>query len=193
VGDNRFSSAARSRLFIMMEEVSALLQKAQGAFSTLRRNFDDIHRRRQDALRAQQNALQELLESFVDAIVVTDRERRLVAANPKALDLFGISEFNMKQFTVDAFVSYGEAPDFDESKLLFKRREERHGKCTIRRLDGNLRFAEYVFVPHVVPRRHLFRFLNIIPQRTPLLRFVAKDEAFQTANPLEPSDFHSPS
>jgi PAS domain S-box-containing protein len=191
VGDNRFSSTARSRLFVMVEEVSALLHKGQEALTTLWRNFEDIHRRRQEALRTRQNALQELLESFVDAIVVTDGKRRFVATNPKALDLFGISEFNMKQFTVDAFLSYGQVLDFDEDKPLFKRREERHGKCTIRRLDGSLRFAEYIFVPHVVPRRHLFRFLKIIPQRTPLLRLVARDSTNQTANTLEPTDFHT--
>jgi PAS domain S-box-containing protein len=190
MGDKR-SSAARSRLFLVLEGASALLQKVLEALATLRRNFNDIHRKRQEALRTRQNALQELLESVADAIVVTDAERRLVATNPKALDLFGISEFNLKHFTVDAFLSYGQIPDFCESAPLFKRREERYGSCTIRRLDGNLRFAEYIFVPYVVPRRHLFRFFNVVPQRTPLLRFVAHYSASQTADTPEPTGFYS--
>jgi hypothetical protein len=66
----------------------------------------------------------------------------------------------MQEFTIDAFLSFDQIQVFEQNTLLFKRRAGRYGKCTIRRLDGSLRVTEYVYVPNVVPRRHLFRFLR---------------------------------
>jgi PAS domain S-box-containing protein len=105
--------------------------------------------------------LQKLLASSPDAIVVTNVDRSFVAANPKALDLFGVSETNMKKFTIDAFLLHYQFLYIAGHTLPFKGREKRHGECKIRRLDGSLRVAEYIFVANVVPNRHLCRFRNV--------------------------------
>jgi len=105
--------------------------------------------------------LRKLLASSLDAIVVTNVDRRFVAANPKALDLFGVSEANMKKFTIDAFLSHGQTLSFAGRGSPFIRREKRDGECKIRRLDGSLRAAEYIFVANFVPNRHLCRFRNV--------------------------------
>jgi PAS domain S-box-containing protein len=105
--------------------------------------------------------LRKLLANAIDAVVVTDDDHRFVAANPKALDLFGISETNLRNFTIDAFLLRGQILYFDGNGSPFIGREERHGECKIRRMDGSLRAAEYIFAANFVPRRHLCRFLNI--------------------------------
>lgn len=118
---------------------------------------------RQD-LHARENELRELLASSLDAVIVTNNRRRFVTANPKALDLFGVSEKNLGKFTIDVFLAHGQIPHFDRSGSPFMRRQERHGICKIRRLDGSLRVVEYAFVANFVPFRHLCRFRDVTPQ-----------------------------
>ena len=121
----------------------------------------DKPRRLRKALRTRENDLRKLLANALDAVVVTDDDHRFVAANPKALDLFGVSETNSRNFTIDAFLPRGQILYFDGNGSPFIGREERHGECKIRRMDGSLRAAEYSFVANFVPRRHLCRFHNV--------------------------------
>src|SRR4029077_16197201 len=122
------------------------------------RGFAEKHRRLREALREREDGLQKLLASSPDAIVVTNADHRLVAANPRALALFGISEANMGKFTIDAFLPHEQILDFDGKRPPFAKREERHGKCRVRRLNGSLRIAEYTFLTNCSGRRHLSRF-----------------------------------
>ena len=107
-----------------------------------------------------ENDLQQLLSSSQDAVVVTSVDHRFVAANPRALSLFGISERNMKMFTIDAFLSRRQIPLFDEIGASFTSGKERCGECKIRRLDGSSGVAEYIFVANYVPFLHVCRFHN---------------------------------
>jgi len=151
----------KSRLFIVLEHMAIQLQRAQNKFTGLGRSVAEKPRRLREALRDRDNGLRKLLASYHDAIVVTNDDHRFVAASPKALDLFGISETNMREFTIDAFLPDGQMLGFKADGTPFVRREERHGKCKIRRLDGSVRVAEYVFVTNFVPFRHLSRFHDI--------------------------------
>ena len=149
------------RVFIGLGQVAIHLQQAQSTLVTLGRNVAGKPRRLQEALRSRENDLRQLLASSHDAVVVTDIGRRFVDANPKALDLFGVSEANMRKFTVDTFLSRGQIRKFDGNVSPFRRRNARYGKCEIRRLDGSLRVAECRFFANFVPFRHLYRFRNI--------------------------------
>jgi PAS domain S-box-containing protein len=151
----------RSGLFIALEQVTIHLQQAQKALTRLGRSVADKHRRLQEALRERENRLRNLLASSVDAIIVTNSDRSFVAANPKALDLFGISEKNMRKFTIDAFLPHGQILDFEINGPPFVRGEKRSGKCNIRRLDGSVRIVEYTFIANFVPGRHLSRFRDV--------------------------------
>ena len=157
----------RSQLFAALRQMTVYLQRTQNTLLRLAGSIAEKRRRLQEALRAREDDLRELLASSLDAIVVTNGDRRFVAANPKALDLFGISEANMRKFTIDAFVPCGQILDFDAGPP-FIGQEERSGNCRIRRLDGSLRVAEYIFVANFVPLRHLCRFLNIKTLRSNL-------------------------
>jgi PAS domain S-box-containing protein len=129
------------------------------------KSFAETRRRLQETLREREDGLRRLLANSPDAIVVTNGDHRLVAANPRALDLFGISEANMGKFTLDAFLPHAQILDFDSNGPPFKKREERHGKCKVRRLDGSLRATEYTFVTNFAGRRHLSRFHDVAPKR----------------------------
>ena len=153
----------RSGLLIALEQMAVHLQRAQNTLTRLARSAAEKPRRLQEALHEREVGLRRLLASSPDAIVVTNGDHRLVAANPKALGLFGISERNMKKFTIDAFLPYGQILDFDANRPPFIRREERRGKCKIRRLDGSVRFAEYVFIANFAPLRHLSTFHETTP------------------------------
>jgi PAS domain-containing protein len=102
--------------------------------------------RLREALRVKENDLRDLLANFFDPVVVTDVGCRFVAANQKGLDLFGVSETNMRMFNIDAFISVGQTAYFDGNGTPFIGRTERHGQCNIKRLDGSLRAAEYMVV-----------------------------------------------
>jgi len=145
-----------SQVSAASKQVAMKLQKAQNALTGVARTIADKPRRKREARWARENELGSLLASSLDAIVVTDSDRRLVAANAKALELFGISESNIRNFTLDAFV-----PNFDWNGSSFESQEVRLNRCKIRRLDGALRVAECQFIAGIVPRRYLCKFLNV--------------------------------
>jgi PAS domain-containing protein len=157
----------RSQVFIASGHA---LQRAQDTITGLGKSVADKPRKLQKSLRARENDLRRLLASSIDAIVVTDADHRLVAANSKALDLLGVSEANLSKFTIDAFLSFGQVPYFDGNGSPFPGREKRQGECKIRRLDGSLRAAEYVFVANFVPYRHLCKFHNV---KTNQVKFIS--------------------
>ena len=170
----------RFQLFAASERATAHLRQAQNTLGKLGRSAFEKPRRLQKVLRARENNLRRLLTGSLDAIIMMDVDRRFVAANPKALDLFGVSETNMKKFTIDAFLSRSETLYFNGNGSPFKGREERHGECKIRRLDGGLRVAEYIFVANFAPHRHLCRFRNVKRLRSNLLNSTRTTAMVQT-------------
>lgn len=145
----------RGLLLSGLVPAKAHLGRARDMLTRLRKRADNSRN-----LRASEKDLRRLLANSPDAVVVTSTDRRLVEANPKGLSLFGISETNMTMFTLDVFFSRGQIPRFAENGASFTNRNERHGECKIRRLDGSLRVAEFAFIPNYVPFLHVFRFQN---------------------------------
>jgi PAS domain S-box-containing protein len=148
-----------SQVVIALNKKTVHLQRAQQTFKRLGRSAVD---KLQEARRTRENELRKLLANSLDAIVVTDSDHRLVCANQKALDLFGVSQMNMRKFTIDTFLSHCQSLDL-RRKWFAIRRDERYGKCKISRLDGNLRVAEYIFVPNFISRQDLYRFDHVAP------------------------------
>jgi len=158
-----------SQLFATSKHVTLHLWQAQTTLTRLGRRVVDKPQKLREALHTRENDLRKLLASPLDAVVVTDVDHRFVAANRKALDLFGVSEANLRNFTIDAFFPRGQILYFNGNSSPFIGREERHGECKIRRMDGSLRAAEYSFVANFVPRRHLCRFRNV---KTTQVKFI---------------------
>jgi len=155
---------SRSKLSSAFEQEAARLRRAQSTLRGLLNRVIEKPRRLRQELHEREKELRDLLASSLDPIVVTNDNRRFVAANQKALELFGVSEKNLGSFTIDVFFLHGPKLGFDGRASLFMSRQERHAKCKIRRLDGSLRFAECVFVANFVPCRHLCRFYDVTPQ-----------------------------
>ena len=156
------ASIALELLFVALKEMKVHLHRAQKTLTRLGGSDIDKPRRLQ-ARRTKEDDLRKLLVENLDyAIVVTNGDRRLVYANPKALDLFGVSELNVRKFSIDTFLSHCQILEFRRKWFLI-RRGERYGKCEISRLDGSLRVAEYVLVADVIPHLHLYSFLNVAP------------------------------
>jgi PAS domain S-box-containing protein len=156
------ASIALEQLFVALKEMTVHLHRAQKTLTRL--GSSDIAKpRRLQARRTKEDDLRNLLlENFDYAIVVTNGDRRLVYANPKALDLFGVSELNVRKFSIDTFLSHCQILELRRKWFLI-RRDERYGKCKISRLDGSLRVAEYILVANVIPFQHLYSFMNIAP------------------------------
>ena len=153
------------RLIIELKQIKIPLQRAHRAITKLVRDVADKRRRLRETLRARENDLRNLLTTSLDAIVVTDGDRRFIAANSRALNLFGVSHRNITMFTMDAFLRDRHVVELDENGPLFKNCKEKHGECEIKSLTGSLLVAEYTFVANVVSQRHLYRFRNVAPYR----------------------------
>jgi PAS domain-containing protein len=138
------------------------LQGVRKALGKLRnRVVVDKPQKLHQAIGARANDLPTLLEGSPDAVVALNTDFRFVAANPKALHLFGISERNLKMFAMDAFLSRAQIfAARDEGSRTFISRREWHGECRIRRLDGSLRVAGFIFVANYLPFLHLCMFRN---------------------------------
>jgi PAS domain S-box-containing protein len=151
-----------SELSIALEQVTVYLQRVQSTFTGAARRIADQRRRLQEQLQEREDELQNLVTRSLDAVVVTTGDRRFIFANRRALDLFGVSEANLRKFTLDAFVSYEQMLEFNRNGAPFVRRSEKHGKCKIRRLGGDLRVADYIFQADFAPLRDLYMFRNVV-------------------------------
>jgi PAS domain S-box-containing protein len=101
------------------------------------------------------------MATSLDAIVVTDDEHRVVAANTNALQLFGVSQANIRNFTLDSFIVSGRVAGFKGHGASFGSTEMKKGNCKIRRLDGKVRLVEYEFTASHVPSQHLCIFRSV--------------------------------
>ena len=156
----------RSRLSIVLRQVAVHVQKVLSAPVILGRRVVDTPQRLREARLARQNDLRTLVATSSDPVIVTNSNRRLVAANSHGLDLFGVSELNMSQFTMGTFLSHGQILEFDRNRPSSKRPEETYAECKIRRLDGTSWVAECIFVANIVPHQNLYRFQHVTRQKT---------------------------
>jgi len=150
-----------SQLYMPLEHGARYIQRAGDKVTSVGRKIADKPRKIREARHARENELRNLLATSVNAIVVTDDEHRFVAANTNALELFGVSEANIRNFTLDSFISKGQIPGFNGHGASFCSGGMKKGNCQIRRLNGNLRLADFEFTANYLPFRHLCIFRNI--------------------------------
>lgn len=163
-----------ARLLIGLKAVKGLLLRAQETLTKLARSVAGEPRRLREERRERENNLQELLTTSLDAILVTDGDRRFVTANSRALELFGISQRNVTMFTIDAFLPHRQIEEFDEHGAPLMNCKEREGECEIKPLKGSLLITRYTFVPNIVPGRSLYRFRELAPRKINRFGYGAK-------------------
>jgi nitrogen-specific signal transduction histidine kinase len=137
------------------------------------------HRRWQEVLLERRGRVGHLLADSLEAVVVTNDKRRLLAANAPALALLGVSPKNLERFTIDAFLAAGELLQFERNGPFFLRGRERRGECEIRRLDGSRRVVEFTFQANFVPRRHLSRFRDVTDRERGKARNTEMAQAYR--------------
>lgn len=145
---------------------TARLRQAQKTLSGLGRNIADRRQTGRQELGARESQMHELLANSRDAIAIINGDHCFVTANRRALDLFGVSERNLSKFSIDAFLFRGQIADLQRNGSSFMGRQEKHGQCLIRRLDGSLRVAEFALVTEFLPL-HVYRFYDLCMPRWP--------------------------
>jgi PAS domain-containing protein len=148
-----------SRFLVGSEQLAAPLRRIKNRFAGVKRSIAERPGKLEETLHSSDDVLPRLLESASDAMVVMNKELRFIGANAKALDVFGISEKNMKMFSMDAFLRSQILP-YDENCGPSTSQKEWHGECKIQRLDGSLRVVDFIFVPNYVPLLHVCVFRN---------------------------------
>jgi len=148
---------AKVRLVLLMasEKADAFVCYLRQKVAEFSEKMRHERQRLLELIRLREGHLAKLLADSTDAVVVTDDGHRFLAANRPALDLFGVSEKNMQKFTIDAFLPFDEIRFFERTVPRFVRGAEKHGECTIRRLDGSFREVEFTFQANFVLGRHL--------------------------------------
>jgi PAS domain S-box-containing protein len=157
-------------VFAVFDKTGTGLQRTRDALANFKDRTTKEQRRWQEVVRERKDRIGQLLADSLEAIVVTNDKRRLLAANSRALALFGVSAKNLEKFTIDAFLPASELLEFERNGPLFLRGRERRGECEIRRLDGSRRTMEFTFQANFVPRRHLSRFRDVTTGETRKVR-----------------------
>src|SRR5215472_4235909 len=170
VAANSQVTRAKGRVSSAIEHGAARLRRARKRLAGLGGNTVDKRQRGRQEVGARESQMHELLANSPDAIALINGDHCFVTENQMALDLFGVSEKNLKKFNIDVFLFRGQIPDLHQNGSFFMGRPERHGKCMIRRVDGSMRAAEFAFVADFLPLQHLCRFYDLrMPQRpTPM-------------------------
>jgi PAS domain-containing protein len=161
VATNRGLKKVGAQIYMLLEYGTRSIQRAGHTVANAGREIASKPQRIQEARKARENDLLNLMAKSLDAIVVTDDEHRFVAANTNALQLFGVSYANIRNFTLDSFIANGQVAGFNGHSASFGSSKMKKGNCKIRRLDGNVRLAEYEFMANHVPFRHLCIFRSV--------------------------------
>lgn len=158
-------SAFTARLLVSLKPIKVLLLRGHERLTKLTRTIADKPRRLREERSDRENNLRELLTTSFEAMVITNGDGRFETANSRALDLFGISERNIKMFAIDGFLSHRQVMKIDGNGTHFMNCKERTGECEIKPLNGTLLVAQYTFVANVAPGRSLYRFRNAAPRK----------------------------
>ena len=161
VATNRGLKKVGAQIYMPLEYGTRSIQRAGYKVANAGREIASKPRRIREARKARENDLLNLMATSLVAIVVTDDEHRFVAANTKARQLFGVSYANLRNFTLDSFIANGQVAGFNGHGASFGPSEMKKGNCKIRRMDGNVRLAEYEFTANHVPFRHLCIFRSV--------------------------------
>jgi PAS domain-containing protein len=155
-----WTSTARVGLHLLdvVERCGTRLRSAGGLLVDYGYRLRNGHWRLQEGLRERENYLIRRLANSSEPTIVTDDAHRLLAANPAALVLFGISDKNLNKFTIDAFLRQDEVHCFERKGPPFIKGAERVGECQIRPLHGKPRVVEFSFQANFLLGLHVSKF-----------------------------------
>ncbi len=114
----------------------------------------------------QERELHAIIANTTDALLVSDDDRRYVAANPAASRLLGLSPEQLLGRRVDDFLPEADANTVEALWADFLEAGSQRGEMTLRRADGDDVFVDYAAVARYLPGRHLSILRDITKRKT---------------------------
>jgi len=115
--------------------------------------YDLRTRHQHERLRQRERQLHAVFEGTLDALVIVNDERRYVAANPAAADLFGVERSDLIGRRVGELAV--ESEPIDARWDAFLEAGEARGEIDVIRADGEQRTVAFAMTANVLPGRHL--------------------------------------
>jgi PAS domain S-box-containing protein len=124
-----------------------------------------IERERAEAvLREHEQKLRAVFETALDAIFITDDDRRYVDVNPAGCELLGVARRDLLGRRIEEFMPAENRVGVEESWAEFLRRPQQHTEWETLRADGTVRLAEASTHPNFLPGLHI-AFLRDVTDR----------------------------
>ncbi len=114
---------------------------------------------------ARDHELRAIVESTSDALLVADDDRRYVAANPAACQLFGLNLAELLGRRIDDFLPGADAGAIDAMWAEFLEEGAQRGELTFRRPDGVEIAVDFAATARHLPGRHLSILRDITERR----------------------------
>ncbi|PSQ39405.1 hypothetical protein BRD13_03090 [Halobacteriales archaeon SW_5_70_135] len=104
-------------------------------------------------LREARDRYQAAFEEAFDAMVIFDDDARIVAANPRAADVYGHDRADVLGRSLEEFLS--DEFEFEKQWMEFKQTGAQRDTATVVAADGTERPVEYTATTDIVPGQHL--------------------------------------
>jgi PAS domain S-box-containing protein len=118
--------------------------------------FDITEQKRaEQALRESEQQLRAIFDNALDAIVLSDDNRRYVDANRAACELFGVTKDVLLQSKIEDFSPPGTENEIGSMWQAFLERGRLEGEFLLYRPDGTVRYTDFSAKAGVLPGRHL--------------------------------------
>ena len=130
--------------------------------------------------------LRAIVDTTSDALLITDDERRYVAANPAACRMFGVPLEELLGKRIDDFLSGADGRALDAAWQEFLIQGTQRGEIGLRRPDGGEIIVDFAAVARYLPGRHLSALRDITERKATeeqLQRQALFDTLTQLPNP----------
>ena len=116
-------------------------------------------------LREQEQKLRAVFDSALDAIFITDDERRYVDVNPAACEYYGVSKRDLIGRKIDEFLPPNSLATLEEDWAEFIQGGPIFAEWETQKIDGTLQVAEASARPNFLPGLHIAFFRDVTDRK----------------------------
>jgi two-component system, cell cycle sensor histidine kinase and response regulator CckA len=124
-----------------------------------------VRERSERSLREHEQKLRAVWDTALDAIFITDDERRYVDVNPAACEYYGVPRAELVGRRIDDFLPAHKLETLEEDWAAYLAGGPILAEWEIQRADGNVRVAEASAHPHFLPGLHIAFFRDATERR----------------------------
>jgi PAS domain S-box-containing protein len=121
--------------------------------------------RSEAALREHEQKLRAVFDTALDAIFITDDERRYVDVNPAACEYYGVARRDLVGMRIDDFLPPHKLETLEEDWAAYLAGGPILAEWEIQRADGTVRVAEASAHPNFLPGLHIAFFRDVTERR----------------------------